>query len=160
MAVSGDDLLTTGEAAVVLRMSRRQVVDRCVRGQLPYVWVGRRRRLRRADVEAVLQPSLIRDQYKALWLHHAVAGRLVADPDLVLQKAASNLERLRAIHPDGMTRHWLDRWAEVLTGGTEVVLETLTSRSALADELRQNSPFAGVLTEAERQSVLRSFADR
>jgi excisionase family DNA binding protein len=158
--VLDDDLLTTGEAAVLLRSSRQHVVDMCDRGELSYVWVGRHRRLRRADVEAVLRPPLTRDQLKALWLHRAVAGRLVGDPDGVLEKAAANLERLRQIHPGGMTRHWLDRWAEVLDAGAEAVLDVLTSNSALAVELRQNSPFAGVLSEDERQAVLRSFVDR
>ena len=37
------------------------------------------------------------------------------------------------------------------------VLDVLTSRDELAVELRQNSPFAGVLTEAERQAALASF---
>jgi hypothetical protein len=37
------------------------------------------------------------------------------------------------------------------------ILETLTSRTPRARELRQNSPFAGVLTEAERQRVLSGF---
>lgn len=97
---------------------------------------------------------------KALWPHRAVAGRLVSDPDAVLAKAAANLERLRQIHPHGMALIWLDRWQTVLDAGVEAVLDTLTSRAPDAVELRQNSPFAGVLPEAERRTVLSAFADR
>jgi excisionase family DNA binding protein len=154
------DLLTTGEVATLLRSSRQHVVDLCERGLLPYVRVGSHRRLRRADVDAMLNPELTRDQLKALWLHRAVAGRLVQDPDAVLAKAGSNLERLHRVHPDGMAAVWLDRWRSVLDAGAEAVLDALTSRQPNAVELRQNSPFAGVLPEAERRAVLEAFANR
>jgi len=74
-------LLTTGEAAVLLGVSRQHVVYLREMGRLPFVKIGSHRRLHRADVEAVLWPELTRDQLKALWLHHAVASRLVSDPD-------------------------------------------------------------------------------
>jgi len=151
-------LLTTGEAAVLLGSSRQHVVDLCEHGLLPFVKVGSHRRLRRADVDAVLRPELTRDQLKALWLHRAVAGRLVGDPDGVLAKAAANIERLRQVHPRGMATMWLDRWRSILDAGAEAVLSMLTSRSPDAVELRQNSPFAGVLSEAERHAVLAAFA--
>ncbi|GAA3748353.1 helix-turn-helix domain-containing protein [Plantactinospora mayteni] len=157
MTAREDDLLTTGEAAVLLRSSRQHVVDMCEQGLLPYVRIGSHRRLRRSDVEAVLRPELTRDQLKALWLHRAVAGRLVSDPDGVLAKAAANLERLRSVHPDGMAAKWLERWREVLDAGVESVLTVLTSRRPDDVELRQNSPFAGVLPEAERRAVLAAF---
>jgi excisionase family DNA binding protein len=151
-------LLTTGEAAALLGSSRQHVVDLCDRGRLPYLRAGSHRRLRRVDIEAMLQPDLTRDQLKALWLHRAVAGRLVADPDAALAKATSNLDRLQAVHPDGMAAGWLQRWRATLAAGIEPVLEALTSRSANAVELRQNSPFAGVLPEPERRAVLAAFA--
>ncbi len=154
-----DDLLTTTEAATLLRSSRQHVVDLCERGVLPFVRVGTHRRLARADVLAVLRPELTRDQLKSLWLHRAVAGRLVADPDAVLDRAAKNLQRLQSVHPDGMAAMWLDRWRQVLEAGAEAVLDVLTSRSRDAAELRQNSPFAGVLPEGMRQAVLAAFAE-
>jgi hypothetical protein len=39
----------------------------------------------------------------------------------------------------------------------EAVLDALTSRVPHAVELRQNSPFAGVLPETERRAVLAAF---
>lgn len=78
----------------------------------------------------------------------------------MLAKAATNLERLRRVHPDGMAAVWLDRWRGVLNAGIEAVLDVLTSRAPEAIELRQNSPFAGVLPEAQRRAVLAAFADR
>ena len=116
--------------------------------------------MRRADVEAALRPELTRDQLKALWLHRAVAGRLVADPDGGLAKAAANLHRLRQLHRGTMAELWLDRWRVTMDDGIEAVLNVLTSRDAYAVELRQNSPFAGVLPDAERRAVLTAFTAR
>jgi excisionase family DNA binding protein len=155
---STDEFLTTGEAAALLGSSRQHVVDLCGRGLLPCIRLGAHRRIRRADVEAILRPELTRDALKSLWLHRAVAGRLVADPGGVLSTARVNLDRMRRVHPDGMAAAWLGRWQSVLDDGTEAVLDVLTSRSPLAIELRQNSPFAGVLSDAERSSVLAAFA--
>ncbi len=160
VTVRDGELLTTGEAAALLGSSRQHVVDMCEQGRLPHVKAGTHRRLRRADVEAVLHPELTRDQLKSLWLHQAVAGRLVADPGSVLSKARVNLDRLRQVHPDGMAAIWLDRWRATLEVGVEAVLDALTSRAPYAVELRQNSPFAGVLPETERRAVLAAFASR
>jgi excisionase family DNA binding protein len=151
------ELLTTGEAAALLGSSRQHVVDLCERGVLSCIKAGTHRRVRRDDVEAILRPHLTRDQFKALWLHRAVAGRLVTDPDAVLSKARANLDRLCQVHPDGMAKVWLDRWQVVLDEGVEAVLEILTSRAPAAVELRQNSPFAGVLPETDRRAVLTAF---
>ena len=150
--------VTTGEAAVLLRSSRTHVVDLCLRGLLPYVTIDGRRRMRRCDVEALLRPRMTRDQLEMLWLHRAVAGRLVQDPRAVMAAAAINLRRLRRMHPDGQAWEWLDRWDAVLDQGVEAVLDALTSSAEYAVELREASPFAGILTEADRAEVLAAFA--
>ena len=146
--------VTTGEAAVLLRSSRAHVADLCLRGLLPYVTIDGQRRMRRCDVEAFLRPRMSREQVETLWLHRAVAGRLVRDPRTIMAAAAINLRRLRRMHPDGRDWEWLDRWDAVLDQGVEAVLDALTSSAEYAVELREASPFAGILTEAERAQVL------
>jgi excisionase family DNA binding protein len=153
------DLVTTGEAARLLRSSRAHVVDLCLRGLLPYVKIGAQRRVRRADVEALIEPGLTRDQLESLWLHRAVAGKVVANPPALLAAAAINLRRLRRMHPEGRAWEWLDRWVAVLDDGVEAVLDVLTSSGRDAVEMRGTSPFAGILSEAERLTVLTAFAD-
>lgn len=152
----GDELLTTGEAAQLLGVSRQHVVDLCSAGDLPYTVVGKHRRVRRRDVEQLRGRGrrLTRDQLRSLLLAHAVAGRIVMDPEGVLQLARRNLERMRSTSTRGAARVWLDDWSRLLDGPLPDVLHALTSPSPRSRELRQNSPFAGVLTEAERQKVL------
>jgi excisionase family DNA binding protein len=159
VTIGAQELLTTGEAARLLRASRAHVTDLCLRGLLPYVKVGTQRRVRRADVEAFIEPSLTREQMESLWLHRAVAGKVVHDPPVLLAAAAINLRRLRRLHPDGETWEWLDRWGAVLDDGVEAVLDALTSSARYAVELRSASPFAGILCETERRTVLDAFAD-
>jgi len=159
-AGSSDELLTTGEAAKILNASRQHVVDLCESGDLPFVTTGVHRRVRRGDVEALRTRTqrLTRDQLRSLWLSHAVAGRLVADPETVLDLAHVNLETMRAAHPRGLAARWLDEWAKLLDGPVERVLEALTSRAPRFRELRQNSPFAAVLSDEERRAVLDAFS--
>jgi excisionase family DNA binding protein len=155
----GNELLTTGEAAKILNTSRQHVVDLCDRGDLPFVTTGSHRRIRRADVEALRTRTqrLTRDQQLSLWLGYAIAGKLVADPVGVVEKARHNLAKLRVTHARGASRRWLDEWGRLLSGPVDSILEVLTSRTPRARELRQNSPFAGVLTESERWNVLSMF---
>ena len=155
--MSTHGLVTTGQAAILLRSSRAHVVDLCLRGLLPYVRVGGQRRIRRADVEALIQPTLTREQVESLWLHRAVAGKVVGNPSALLAAAAINLRRLRRLHPEGRAWEWLDRWDAVLEEGVEAVLDALTSSASFAVELRRNSPFAGVLSEVERHTVIEAL---
>lgn len=157
------ELLTTGQAATLLGSSRQHVVDLCDRGVLPCVALGKHRRIPRSAVERVVfgnpaaAPELTRDQERSLWLHHAVAGKLVLDPEGVLDRARANLAHLMRVHAGGRSMPWLVRWATVLDGGATVVLDVLTSRAELAVELRQNTLFAGVLSESERRAALAAF---
>jgi excisionase family DNA binding protein len=159
VTIGTHELVSVGQAAVLLRASRAQVVHLCLRGLLPYVRVGGQRRIRRADVEALIRPRLNREQLESLWLHRAIAGKLVAKPGAVLAAAQINLRRLRRLHPTGPAWEWLDRWDAVLDEGVEAVLDALTSSTERAVALRQQSPFAGILSEAERREVFAAFAD-
>jgi hypothetical protein len=81
----------------------------------------------------------------------------VLDPDAAMNKARANLDHLRRVHPSGMAARWLAQWQDIVDLGVDAVLDTLTSTSPRAVELRQNSPFAGVLPDGERQAALAAF---
>ena len=87
----------------------------------------------------------------------AIAGRLVADPDAVLRRARENLDRFSAVHAGTMAAHWLGLWREALDVGPDRVMSVLMSNSAEAAEMRQNSPFTGIIPSDERRAVLGSF---
>jgi hypothetical protein len=95
---------------------------------------------------------------RSLWLNRAVAAHVAADPVGVLARARHNLRRFEGIHQGTSVTRWLERWRHVLDAGPETVMEVLTSTAPEDAELRQNSPFAGVLGEHERHRVLDSFA--
>ena len=158
-----DELLTTGEAAAVLGCSRQHVTDLCRSGALPFRTIGTHRRIARSDLERFARGSsqevprdILRQRLRSLWLHRAVAGHLAADPDGVLALARANLDRARALHP--RSGPWIDAWAAIVDD-PEQVMERLTAPHDRSDELRQNTPFAGVLDDAERARILASFAD-
>ena len=155
--IPAGDLLSTGQAARTLGVSRQHIVDLCVRGTLPYVSTGTHRRIRRGDVEALQAGQLTREAERSLWLHRAVAGRLVSDPQTVISTAERNLKALQRTHPTGMSATWLAQWRTLLDEGLDAVLDMLSSRSPLAVVLRQNSPFAGVLSPEERAAVHNAF---
>jgi len=146
----------------MLGSSRQHVVDLCSRGDLPYVWVGRHRRIRRSAVSALTslrRAQLTRDQERSLWLHRAVLARLMSQPTEVLDLARRNATRvLQKQHRVSVTSGWLEEWLRVLDGGVDQVAEVLTSRTPHAVELRQNSPFAGALPQDTRSMVLAAFA--
>lgn len=158
-AASGE-LLTTGEAATLMNVSRQHIVDLCNSGDLPFMTVGTHRRVRRADLEQLRSRTqkLSRDQERSLWLGYAIAGKLAETPDRVLAKARGNLVRMLTRHQRGQAARWLGEWERLLAGPPGPILEALTSRSPKSRELRQNSPFAGVLNERERRQVLDAFA--
>jgi excisionase family DNA binding protein len=157
--VSDNEWLSTGQVAALLGVSRQHVVDLCARGALPYATTGTHRRVRRADAQALLSVELPREAERSLWLHRAVAGRLVRDPEAVMATARRNLARMHEVHPSGMAAVWLDEWDRILAAGVDDVLDVLASRAERAVDLRQNSPFAGVLSPRERSTVAAAFAE-
>ncbi|CAB4925228.1 unannotated protein [freshwater metagenome] len=158
---TGSELLTTGEAAALLGVSRQQVVDLCDEGQLPHSWAGKHRRLLRQDVEtlALGNRRMTRDQTRSMLLAHAIAGRVAVDPEGSRTVARENLQRMLAAAPRGGARVWLQEWERLLDGSLIGLLSALTSPTPRSRELRQNNPFAGVLSEEERTAVLAASRD-
>ncbi len=149
-------LIRTGTAARMLGTSRQHVVDLVARGTLRSHGTGIHRRLDVRDVQALRTAGVpTRDDRQSRWLHTAVAGRVVKDPAAALAKARRNLSTIRAAHLAPVP--WLDVWEQVIDAGAEAVVRALVADTAESAELRQNSPFAGVLTDAERRKALATF---
>ncbi|HWJ66932.1 MAG TPA: helix-turn-helix domain-containing protein [Nocardioides sp.] len=157
---SSGDLLSTGDVATRLGVSRQQVVNMCGRGEIEYVMVGKHRRIPLREVSRILGPSLTREQEKSLWLHRALMTPLLTAPEEVIDRALDNITRWKSEHrADGMTVRYLSDWEQILSEGLDAVLETIVSPSPEACELRQNTPFAGILDDTTRAQVLRTFKE-
>ena len=148
-------LIRTGEAAEILGVSRQHVVNLVNRGDLSSHGPGSHRRLDRAEVERLARGGLTRDERQSLWLHRAVAGRVAIDPNGTLALARSNLDRMLGAHESDIP--WLRQWRDILDRGPEQVMRVLVGENQASVELRQNSPFSGVLTDRQRAMVLRAF---
>ena len=153
-----NDWLTTGEAGALLGVSRQHVVNLCSRGDLPFEFVGAHRRIRRADLERYRNGSvrMSPDQHRSWRLGIAIAAQVALNPDTAIATARRNLDVMRSRHPRGQAAHWLNVWDELLDGPVDAVLTALTSPTGRSRELRQNSPFAGLLSDSERQQILRA----
>ena len=83
-------LLSTGDVASFLGVSRQHVVDLCDRGDLIFVRVGSHRRVPRFELDRLLGAihggELTRDQERSLWLHRAMLAELVENPEDVLAR--------------------------------------------------------------------------
>jgi len=164
MTSSSEDLISTGDAARLLGTTRQHVVDLCSRGVLPFTTVGTHRRLRRDDVIALAErPTgdrggpMTRDQLRSLWLHRVAAARVARSPGKSLAKARRRLRALSEQDPAG--KRWLEDWMALLWEGPEEVMREMTSTAPHARELRQNSPWLGLLTQTERESTIKAFEE-
>ena len=111
-----------------------------------------------AGLEATVDfmPPLTREDRRSLALHRAIAERLAKDPDRVLAQARRTLARMQASSPEASPL--LREWSVLLERPVSALLPVLGDPGPWARELRQVTPFAGVLTARERAAVYRSAA--
>lgn len=157
-----NELLTTGEAARLLGATRQHIINLTNRGILPYALAGSHRRVRRGDVLQLAGRAaadrggpMTRDQIRSLWLHRVAAAKVARAPEQMLQRARRRLRLLLDRQMAG--EPWLRQWQDLIDDGPEVVMRVMTGTDPEARELRQNSPFLGLLTTSERASTLSAF---
>lgn len=92
----------------------------------------------------------------SLHLHRLVAAKLRENPEGVLAKARRNLAVLRQVHGRS-SETYLRRWEALLAGPVEELIRVMTSPAQEARDLRQCTPFAGVLSPGERWEAFRAF---
>lgn len=107
----------------------------------------------RLDIRFVA--SLTREDRRSLAYHQGVAERLLSNPGQTLEKARKNLKQLRTLHPHAS--HLLSLWAAWLDLPPTRLTDQIMDTGELARDMRQVSPFSGLLSAAERRSVLAGF---
>jgi hypothetical protein len=101
-----------------------------------------------------ITPSVV--DARSLALHRGVARRLRDRPEL-LEVARARVRAWREdedIHP-----HWIEVWSDILSRPLDEIIEVITDPGEQGAELRQASPFAGVLDPRTRWEILRSHTD-
>jgi transcriptional regulator with XRE-family HTH domain len=109
------------------------------------------------EAVVVYVAPLTREDRRSLAIHHVIAQHLVEDPDDVLSTARDNLERLQRRHPHALPL--LDDWGSILDRTIQSILESIVDPSLHGRELRNVTPFAGVLTDTERVAVYTRFSE-
>ena len=99
-----------------------------------------------------------RDQKRSLFLHAAIAEELKNRPIEVVEIARRNISRMRSRNPGAWKL--LDEWEQIVEGTTDEIVARMLDPSDRGQNLRQVTPFAGVLTPTQRFDVYRSFANR
>jgi hypothetical protein len=97
----------------------------------------------------------------SLMLHRVVAEKMLLNEAEVLRIARNNLERwLKSESFAGSERFALLEWKEILENSTpEEIRKIITQDTDESQRLRSSSPFAGVLSEAEREKIWSECAE-
>ena len=90
---------------------------------------------------------------RSLAFHRAIAEKLRENPGLV-SVAFDNIARWTRLGYGRSGWALYDRWKELLNGPFEILLEKLTEDSDSMQQLRQATPFAGILTNSERSEII------
>jgi hypothetical protein len=90
-------------------------------------------------------------------MHRLVAAKVRRDPAL-LDRARRTLRRWRDPSNPSRAEPYLAEWDRLLELGLEAALAAAVEDSERAAALRQCSPFAGILSPAERFAFLREWA--
>ena len=98
---------------------------------------------------------MTREEARSLALHRAIVSALHASPERVRSLAADNLVVMRRTNPNAAPL--LDEWAHILDMSDQEIASRALDPSEHGRELRQVSPFAGVLNAAQRAAVYRAF---
>lgn len=96
-----------------------------------------------------------REDRVTLELHRAVAHKLIADPAPVLLRAAANIDTLRSRVRGNEAQLWVDEWESLIADrAIGAIVDISLGTDPWSINMRQTSPFAGILTEQERLAAL------
>jgi hypothetical protein len=91
---------------------------------------------------------------RSIALHAAIAQKIAINPDL-LSIARVNIDRWSG--SGAYSNPYFNRWLDVLSLPLPEILIAITAETEEMIELRQSSPFAGVLTPKERWRIYETF---
>lgn len=98
----------------------------------------------------------LHEQY-SLEAHRLAAKKLLADPGL-LDVAKANLARIAIELSDSSIA--VQEWSIILKCKVESICEFIVQDNDHLRELRQSSPFSGIISETEREALRKAIYDR
>jgi hypothetical protein len=114
---------------------------------------ARRLRLRTGRANPPTRDDRDRARARSLAYHRAVAQRLRKP---MVDEARHVLFRWR--DQERIDERYADRWERVLSRPLPEIRRALVDESEHGDDLRQNSPFPGMLSEPERRRIIREVS--
>ena len=107
------------------------------------------------DLAVTFVPRLTREDHRSLAYHQAIAKKLSQDPISTKKQAKQNLRRLSKLHPGA--KALFTRWHHWLDYPTEELKSSILDPGITARDMRQVSPFSGILQPKERVQILKQF---
>ena len=107
------------------------------------------------EMVATYMPPMTREDRRSLAFHRAIAEILRKTQVPVLCRARRNLKKLARTHPGA--RVLFDRWEAWLRLPVEELVSNMLDPLPQAREMRQVSPFSGLLAPEHRVRILRQF---
>lgn len=98
-------------------------------------------------------PRMSYADYQSLCFHRAVAEILKQDVGATRRRAKRHLKKLMTLHPHA--RELLNHWRKWLEFPRDDLIARMLDPGPFAREMRQVSPFAGLLGPHERVKILR-----
>jgi transcriptional regulator with XRE-family HTH domain len=94
-----------------------------------------------------------RRERRSLAVAAATAAAVERDVERAHRLAVKNLSRSEQVVGDNVAQQWIAEWRAVLDRGPKAVRATLLDPSPHGHDMRQMTPFAGLLTEVERNAA-------
>lgn len=113
------------------------------------------------ESQAVREPPGVYSSHRvhdarSLAMHVLIARKIDRDPQL-LEIARRNLARWLRRAPQESRPRWMETWSALLRRPWPEIASRITALTEDGAQLRQSTPFAGVLTPAERRRIHDAF---
>ncbi len=100
-------------------------------------------------------PRMTREDRRSLAFHQAIADIIIKSPESSICRAKHNLQKLLQMHPGAM--QLLEKWQIWLDLPVDSLLVNILDPAPEAREMRQVSPFSGLLSANDRLRIVKQF---
>ena len=107
------------------------------------------------EIDVSFISPMSREDLRSLAYHRVIVEKLQHEPVAILAKAQKNIEIMSKKHPDA--KKLFDRWKQWLVFPIDDLINSCLNSSVFARDMRQVTPFAGVLSAKERLEIIKAF---